>query len=397
MVVSDLYAAGCPDGRRLTQYPGWPTTEEAHARLRQALPYLPLTHNTFVSWGVRIILRDLYGWTEPVTEANWERLDGDDPRARGRPRLAARDPPPRRYHYRGHRVGPAQGGVDDDVLRYSMEWAFFTRTQRGEYDTAVYELERCWDRTPDSPIPHGASGRPAPARTIRTLDDVQAAHGRTMSPNCPPPRSAPWQLTSRPNRTIAPITEEEMSAALVRRDIAGPAERDIYASYINEAFLTALEKLPRKIAFQFSFGAEPLPHETGSLLRQETIAQLADMIARHPGVQFICYLSSRHANQSLCTLCRELPNLASPATGGTTSSPAPSAKSSKSASICFPSTAKSASSPTPTVWNGPTPRRTSCATNSRRCWRKRWSRDNTHEKRRSRLLVTCWVRPRPNW
>ena len=24
MVVSDLYAAGCPSGGRLTQYPGWP-------------------------------------------------------------------------------------------------------------------------------------------------------------------------------------------------------------------------------------------------------------------------------------------------------------------------------------------------------------------------------------
>jgi len=27
-------------------------------------------------------------------------------------------------------------------------------------------------------------------------------------------------------------------------------------------------------------------------------------------VQFLCFVSSRHANQSLCTLCRELPNFA---------------------------------------------------------------------------------------
>ncbi|HPA46278.1 MAG TPA: hypothetical protein PK395_10990, partial [bacterium] len=26
MAVSDLYAAGCPTGERLTQYPNWPTT-----------------------------------------------------------------------------------------------------------------------------------------------------------------------------------------------------------------------------------------------------------------------------------------------------------------------------------------------------------------------------------
>ena len=32
------------------------------------------------------------------------------------------------------------------------------------------------------------------------------------------------------------------------------------------------------------------------------------MIARHPGISFQCFLSSAHANQTLCTLARELPN-----------------------------------------------------------------------------------------
>ena len=32
------------------------------------------------------------------------------------------------------------------------------------------------------------------------------------------------------------------------------------------------------------------------------------MIGRHPRLRFQCFLSSRHANQSLCTLARELPN-----------------------------------------------------------------------------------------
>src|SRR6476619_3955130 len=40
MVVSDLYAAGCATGARLTQYPGWPTEEEAEFRIQQALPFL---------------------------------------------------------------------------------------------------------------------------------------------------------------------------------------------------------------------------------------------------------------------------------------------------------------------------------------------------------------------
>ncbi len=33
------------------------------------------------------------------------------------------------------------------------------------------------------------------------------------------------------------------------------------------------------------------------------------MAGRHPQLRFQCYLSSAHANQSLCTLCRELPNV----------------------------------------------------------------------------------------
>ena len=99
-----------------------------------------------------------------------------------------------------------------------------------------------------------------------------------------------------------------MAAALARRSQAGPAERDIYASYINEAFLTALEKHADEIVYQFSLGAEPLPFETTSRLSQRTIGQVAEMIARHPRLRFQCFLSSRHANQSFCTVARELPN-----------------------------------------------------------------------------------------
>src|SRR6185436_18422134 len=69
-----------------------------------------------------------------------------------------------------------------------------------------------------------------------------------------------------------------------------------------------LEQHGDRIVFQFSFAAEPLPFETGSRLNQRTIAQVAEMAARHPRLRFQCLLASRHANQSLCTLARELPN-----------------------------------------------------------------------------------------
>ncbi len=52
-------------------------------------------------------------------------------------------------------------GEDDDRLTYSLEWAFFTRCKVGEFDTALYELERCWGRQPESPTPIGAGTLPA--------------------------------------------------------------------------------------------------------------------------------------------------------------------------------------------------------------------------------------------
>ena len=76
MVISDLYAAGCPSGSRLTQYPGWPDQAESHARIAEALPYLRHIQNTGSSWVVRIILHELYGWTDPIDGANWRSSTG---------------------------------------------------------------------------------------------------------------------------------------------------------------------------------------------------------------------------------------------------------------------------------------------------------------------------------
>ena len=306
MVVSDLYAAGCPSGARLTQYPGWPSREEARQRIGEALPYLRHIQNTSCYWGVRIILRDLYGWTEPLTADNWERLDAlirDRADDRAWQREIVRRARIERFSTELARRG---GGADDDLLVYSLEWAFFTRCQWGEFDTALYELERCWGHPPSSPSPIGGT-RPPPDRTIRTLEDVHAALAHYV-------QAIPYdQVLSMATHIstdidLRQVDDEEMATALRRRDQAGPAERDVYASYINEALLVALEPHADRIVFQFSLAAEPLPFETGSRILQRTIQQLAEMISRHPRLRFQCHVSSRHANKSLCTLCRELPN-----------------------------------------------------------------------------------------
>jgi len=307
MVVSDLYSAGCPSGARLAQYPQWPTRQEARTRIEEALPFLPHMRNTSSAWAVRIILADLYNWREPITGENWQRLDS----------AIVERADDRAWHHSildrlkitrtGTEIARRGKGEDDARLQYALEWGFFTRCQWGEYDTALYELERCWGRSPESPSPIGSGGRPQTERTIRSLADVQAAvthyvesipYGQILS-------TATHISTDIDYRLVA---EAEMESALRRRAQAGPTERDCYASYVNEVFLSALERHGEQIVFQFSFGAEPLPFETGSRLSQQTIAQVAAMIVRHPKLRFQCFLSSRHANQALCTLARELPN-----------------------------------------------------------------------------------------
>jgi glucuronate isomerase len=307
MVVSDLYAAGCPSGARLTQYPAWPTKEEAHARIQEAISFLPFIRNTSSFWGVRLILTDLYGWREPITADNWRRLDAvirerADDRAWHHSILD-------RLHIRrtGTEIARRGNGADDERLQYALEWGFFTRCQWGEFDTALYELERCWGRTPESPSPIGAGVRPPTERIIRTLADVHAAIAHYVN-SIPYDRILSTATHVSTDIDYQPVSDAEMEAALSRRAHAGPAERDAYASYVHEAFLTALEKHGERIVFQFSLGAEPLTYETGSRLSQHTIAQLVEMIGRHPRLRFQCFLASRHANQSLCTLARELPN-----------------------------------------------------------------------------------------
>ncbi len=297
-----------PPGSRLTQFPGWPDEAEAHARIVEALPYLRHIQNTSSFWGVRIILRDLYGWTDPIDDRNWRTLDALI-RERADDRSWPREVLDRaRIERTGTELARRGGGEDDDRLQYALEWGFFTRCQWGEYDTALYELERCWGEVAGEPRAD-RGGRPARRRIERSATSTTSTPPSpitsTASPtarSCRRPRiSRPTSITARSRTTRWPLRS-------ARRDRAGPAERDCYASYVNEAFLTALEAHGEEIVFQFSFGAEPLPFETGSRLSQRTIGQVADLIGRHPRLRFQCFLASRSANQAMCTLARELPN-----------------------------------------------------------------------------------------
>jgi hypothetical protein len=307
MLISELSSAGCPSRARLTEDP---TAEESHSRIAEALPFVPFIRNTSGGWGLRLILRDLYDTELPGDEAGWWRLHeriqerSDDP-AWSREIL-------RRAGIRRActELWRGRDGSADDVLQYALEWAFFARRQSGMEDAVVYELERTWTKeAPEPPLPVTMGGlRPDVPRPIRTVEDVHAAVDHYVAA-IPFDRIVSNAQHLSTHIDLQPVSDERMGAALERRDVAGPAERDAFAGYIFEAFMAALERLPEPPLLQLSIGAEPLPFETASTFRQETLFQAAELVARHPGVRFQFFLASEHANQSLCTLARELPNI----------------------------------------------------------------------------------------
>ena len=307
MVVSDLYSAGCPGGARLSNRP---TEDEVERRVTEALPYLPYIRNTSCFWGVRMILKDLYGWEREITADNWRELDALI-KSRGCGKTRAKEIMDAAGILRSNTEIARRGRGDcDDLFTYAMEWSFFTRSQWGVFDTALIELEYAWNMDePGDPLPVTADLKALHfAKKVGTVEDVDAAITHYIDRT---PFDQLVSITSHLSTDISyrTVSRAEMASALERREQATERERDIYANYIFEAFLSAFEKSGADTLLQFSIGAEPLPFETGSKLRSETVFEIASVIARHPGVRFNFYLANMAQNQALCTLARELPNV----------------------------------------------------------------------------------------
>ena len=257
---------------------------------------------------LRMILRDLYAWKEPITPGNWRRLDA----------MVRERADDRAWHH-----------AIFDRLNIRRTCAEHARRGSGRRRRAAAILAGMGVL---HPLPMGRV-RHGPVRAGALLGPAAgAARRRSAASGRPSDRviGMPGRRARghRALRRRDPLRSDHQHRHLVfhddrlppgqRRGNGGrhppprpgrPAERDIYASYINEAFLTALEKHADKIVFQFSLGAEPMPYETASILHQRTIHQIAEMIGRHPRLRFQVFLASRHANQAFCTMARELPNL----------------------------------------------------------------------------------------
>ena len=221
-------------------------------------------------------------------------------------------------------------GADDDILDYSLEWAFFTRTQWGEYDTALYELERCWgEGRRTAPLPIGAAGRPPTERIIRSLDDVHAAVAHYVGA-MPADRLLSMATHVSTDIDYSLPADDEMAAALSRRDRAhrGPSATST-AAYINEAFLARLARVhgDRDRLSSSASGPSRCPSRPAAVSSQRTIAQLAAIISRHPRLRFQCFLASRPRQPVAVHPGPRTPEpVARRLLVATTSSPAPSAR-----------------------------------------------------------------------
>ena len=307
MVISDLYSAGCPGGSRLSEDAD---EEEIEFRITEAIPYLPEIALTNCYWGVRIILKDIYGWDEPVTLENWREIDGII-RERYKERNFGRRIIKKANVLRAcTELSRRRDGSADDIFQYSLEWAFFARSQYGKFDTALVELEYAWNME--------KAGLPMPVtcdvtalnlkKRIKTVDDIHSAMEHYIK-NVPGDEIIYAAAHFSTYIHYEKVTRRDVEKALENRGNAGEKERDIYSNYINRLYIEQMTENYPDVMLSFSMGAEPLPFETGSILRMETISELADLFHEFPNTKFMLHNASLHQNQALCTLARELPNV----------------------------------------------------------------------------------------
>jgi len=200
MAVSDLYGAGCPSGARLTEYPGWPSVTEAHQRIKEALPYLKYVHSTSISWGIRLILEDLYGWKEPLTLENWQRLD-DMIRERADDRAWQREIV-RRTNIQRYCTEYARRESGKIKISFNMRWS--GRSSRDANGESLTQRSMNWsvvgERRRRVPARLGEGSGPLPnARSVDwmtfTLPLTTTLRTYRTTRFCPRPRTSPPTLT----------------------------------------------------------------------------------------------------------------------------------------------------------------------------------------------------------
>jgi len=107
---------------------------------------------------------------------------------------------------------------------------------------------------------------------------------------------------------LSAVTDTEFRAALKRRKSAEPRARRLRLLRQRGVPIATRSRGPeRRVPVQLRRGAAA-SRDVEPAVAAEHRAGGGDHRPAS-GLKFMCFLSSAHANQSLCTLCRELPNL----------------------------------------------------------------------------------------
>ncbi len=305
MVISELYSAGCPDATRLPEVPG---DAEVKERLLRAIPHIPSVKYSSCYAILKNILSGLYGFTDNLTADNWRKLDalireryqsGYADKILKKANIVAVNTEFCRKH-----------GLENDRFFYSLEWAFFTRNQYGVYDAPLLELEIAASQSePAGPIPVTFDeALYASRRRIDTVEEADEAMDIYVS-------KIPFDhIVSLPTHFSTDIhygevTREQMAEALANRKIAGSAERDIYANYLNNKYFETLSRYGRKTAVAISLGAEPLKYETGTKLSAETLYAIENLANKYPELDFIIFNGCGYQDTALSGIIRETRNV----------------------------------------------------------------------------------------
>ena len=306
MVVTELYSSGCPDAERLSENP---SKEESRSRIEQALQYVENIRNTSLYWVIKTILKDIYSWEEKLTPGNWDRLDSAIRERHG-------DKSAREIFNKANIKGlnteywRQKDGRFDDIYTYSLEWAFFSRCQYGQFDTALVELENTMGLDePGVPIPVAMKRDDVRnLGALKSVEDVDAA----MDKYC---EAIPFDKISSIAQSASTaldfkfVTRDQMQEAICNRHGAGNYERDVYANYIFDMFLQRVSSRKFKGTITLGLAAEPLRYETGVYLRSETLYQLAEYFNKYSDLNFQIYLAGDSFDHAVCSLIRETPNL----------------------------------------------------------------------------------------
>lgn len=306
MIISELYAAGCPNGARLSEFP---TDEEVEMRIVEALDYIDYIRNTSCYWIMTIILRDLYGFDKPLTKENWREADRLIREKHAQSGWAKEIADRARIAKACTEFARKGDGSADWLLEYALEWTMYTRRQYGLYDAPLIELEYAWScEGPSDPLPVTLGKRPDFGKYIHTIDDVYTAMDHYF--NVIPFKKlvyagSHWSADLHYRR----VSEEEMIDALSKRDYATPLEEEVYANFLQQLYLEGMQKHAIRKNLGFSVAAEPLPFETGCKLPTQVLFELGDVMAQYPNIKFFVFNAGEAEDQCLCTLAREIPNI----------------------------------------------------------------------------------------